>query len=201
VKRLALAAVAALAFAVLAAPAVSQNDNPKSTPTPKRCLPGAVRAYAAKVWDQTRWRRGDPKQAAVEGFRARLACAPAGSRSHLRQFWRSLQRDYYSARRVRLWRARVTPYYGCTSSGGCHAWAIPAYIVECESGGRYNDPSAPNGAYSLLSNALQGVPTWDTWRPASAAGDANPYEAPPKAQDIAAHRLWVAYGSEPWECA
>jgi hypothetical protein len=112
-------------------------------------------------------------------------------------------RDEAAERRAELRRARrerITPYYGCTASG-CGRYAIPSYIVDCESGGRFNDPSAPNGAYALLSLATHGVPTWDDWRPGWASGYAMPYQAPRLAQDIAAHRLWMAYGSEPWECA
>lgn len=116
--------------------------------------------------------------------------------------WRADKRAFYEHRQAELWRVRTTPFYGCTSIGGCGSYALPVYVVDCESGGRFNDPSAPNGAYSMLTGPLQGVPTWETYRPGWASGYAAPYQAPRKAQDIAAHRLYVAYGLEPWtECA
>lgn len=169
-KRLALVAVAALAFAVLAAPALSENS--PSHPTPQRCRPGAVRAYTAKVWDQNRWRRGDPTKAAVLGFRARLACAPAGHRTELRHFWRDSQRDFYSARQVRLWRARVKPF---VYPDGKH-WAVPYPIAWCESGGDYF--VGPSGAYGL-------IPPF-------------PQYLSPHRQDEIAHRLYVEQGEGPW---
>lgn len=95
-----------------------------------------------------------------------------------------------------LWRERVVPFHG-----GGRRWAIPYGVVVCESGARVNDSAAPNGAYSMLTGPLQGVPTWETWRPDWADGYAAPWEAPKRAQDIAAHRLFVAYGLSPWECA
>lgn len=165
-KRLALVAVAALAFAVLAALALSENS--PSHPTPQRCKPGAVRAYTAKVWDQNRWRRGDPTKAAVLGFRARLACAPPGHRTELRHFWRDSQRDFYSARQVRLKHARVDPFYGCLP-GGCH-WAMPIWSVNCESGGG----SASSNLYGNTQTYAEGMTKWQ--------------------QDLAAHRLLAEYG-------
>lgn len=92
---------------------------------------------------------------------------------------------------------RVTPYRAPDGT----PLALPWSIVDCESGGRFHSPSAPNGGYSLLTGPLQGVPTWETWRPRWASRFAAPYEAPKKAQDIAAYRLRMAYGLSPWECA
>lgn len=202
-KRLAaLAAVAVLTFAAWTATAVSEsNSNKQSTPPPQRCLYPAFKKFSARVWAVQRWQRGDPPSTTIEAAHKRIGCAPVRHRKAMKRRWREDKAAYYQHRSAKLWVTRVTPYYGCTSIGGCHMWAIPAYIVDCESGGRYNDPSAPNGAYSLLAGPLQGVSTWEEWRPGWAAGYSLPYEAPAKAQDEAAHHLWVAYGSEPWSCA
>ena len=56
-----------------------------------------------------------------------------------------------------------------------------------ESGDRYNDPSAPSGAYGI-------VPV--TW--ASYGYSGWPYEAPPAVQDALALRLYNEYGWQPW---
>ena len=136
-----------------------------------------------RVWSAARWRRGQPKQRTVEALHS---CAR----------WSTAKRRYYQHRSKLLWRERVTPF-----RGGGRFWAIPFSVVYCESGGRYHDPAAPNGAYALLTGPLQGVPTWESWRPGWASEYGAPYQAPKKAQDIAAHRLRMAYGLEPWECA
>jgi hypothetical protein len=168
----------------------------KRQPVHERCTTAAFRSFAEEVWD-ARWQRGAPAPATIRAKRQRVACAPAAHRRAMIRIWDRERDHYYSVRRTKLWQARVTPY-----PGDGRLWAIPYYIVACESGGRANSPAAPNGAYSLLTDPLQGVPTWETWRPDWADGHAAPYQAPKRAQDIAAHRLWVAYGSEPWvECA
>ena len=56
-----------------------------------------------------------------------------------------------------------------------------------ESGNRYNDPSAPSGAYGILIS---------TWRSFGYAGW--PYEAAPAVQDALALRLYSMYGFHPW---
>lgn len=120
---------------------------------------------------------------------ALLFSAPASAR---------FQIGPHPAKAVREWQLRHRIDRFCV---GRRCFAIPVPIVICESGGRYHSPSAPNGAYSLLSGPLQGVPTWETWRPRWASEYAEPFEAPAIAQDIAAHRLFQADGLAPWECA
>lgn len=162
---------------------------------PSRCTAQAFKPFAAKVWHAD-VHRGAPKPRTIQTKRRRVQCAPPGHRRAMRRFWERERAGYYVRRKATLWRERVTPY-----SGGGRWWAIPYYIVVCESGARVNDPAAPNGAYSLLTGPLQGVPTWESWRPDWADGYAAPYQAPKRAQDIAAHDLWEAHGTEPWDCA
>ena len=94
-----------------------------------------------------------------------------------------------------LFRQRVTPHYGCTTLGGCRWWALPAYIVDCESGGDYTPGRglAFGGAYGLLPS------TWQQYGGARWAAQAN--LAPAHAQDIVAARVWDAVGAGAWSCA
>ncbi len=193
-----------VAMASVASAAPSHNSQGADTPSGqgRTCTVEEFDIWAGKVWDQSRWRRGDPPEATTEAQRQWLACAPnATARHHMQDFWREVRAAYNAARKARLLFHKRNPYYGCTSYSGCGFYALPASVVECESGGRFHSPSAPNGAYSLLDNYRQGVPTWEQWRPAWADKYAEPYEAPRKAQDIATHRLLEAHGFEPWECA
>jgi hypothetical protein len=154
-------------------------------------------AFQLEVWQPKRWQRGAPPKKTKRAHRRHVVCA-AGPRHRraIRRGWQRRQAAFFKHRRTELWRERVTPY-----PGGGRRWAIPYYIVVCESGARINDPAAPNGAHSLLAGPLQGVPTWESWRPRWAAKYALPYQAPKRAQDVAAHRLLAAYGTAPWECA
>jgi muramidase (phage lysozyme) len=56
-----------------------------------------------------------------------------------------------------------------------------------ESGDRYNDPSAPSGAYGIISV---------TWHSYGYSGW--PYEASPATQDALALKLYNRYGWQPW---
>jgi len=56
-----------------------------------------------------------------------------------------------------------------------------------ESGDRYNDPSAPSGAYGILAS---------TWHSFGFSGW--PYQAAPAVQDALALKLYSLYGFHPW---
>jgi hypothetical protein len=56
-----------------------------------------------------------------------------------------------------------------------------------ESGGRYDSPDAPDGAYGILVS---------TWRSFGLSG--YPYEAAPGVQDEVALELYARYGFHPW---
>ncbi len=56
-----------------------------------------------------------------------------------------------------------------------------------ESGDRYNDPSAPSGAYGILAS---------TWHSFGFSGW--PYQAAPAVQDDLALKLYSLYGFHPW---
>jgi hypothetical protein len=151
------------------------------------CPVTQFRAFSAKVWRLDRWRREKPHQKALSAKAVWLECAGAGARRLMLAQWTEDQRAFYAHRRRELWRIRVTPFYGCTSLGGCGWWALPVGIVECESGGSY---FFPYGAYSILDTA------WQAWGGQTARAG----EAPKREQDRVAHVGWRLYGESPWEC-
>jgi peptidoglycan hydrolase CwlO-like protein len=72
-------------------------------------------------------------------------------------------------------------------------WAIPEYIVMCESGGNYHAVNASSGA----GGAYQIMPA--TWR--GYGGQGLPQDAPPAEQDRIAALIWRASGPGAWSCA
>ncbi len=72
-------------------------------------------------------------------------------------------------------------------------YAIPTYIVMCESGGNYNalNPSSgAGGAYQILPS---------TWR--AYGGQGSPQDAPKAEQDRIAGEIWRDSGPSAWSCA
>jgi peptidoglycan hydrolase CwlO-like protein len=72
-------------------------------------------------------------------------------------------------------------------------YAIPTYIVMCESGGNYRALNPSNGA----GGAYQILPS--TWR--AYGGQGLPHQAPPAEQDRIAAMIWRDSGPSPWSCA
>jgi peptidoglycan hydrolase CwlO-like protein len=72
-------------------------------------------------------------------------------------------------------------------------WAIPEYIVMCESGGNYHAVNASSGA----GGAYQIMPA--TWR--AHGGQGLPQDAPPAEQDRIAALIWADSGPGAWSCA
>lgn len=71
-------------------------------------------------------------------------------------------------------------------------YAIPAYIVMCESGGNYgavNPSSGAGGAYQILPS------TWELY-----GGQGEPQNAPKAEQDRIAGEIWVDSGPSAWVC-
>jgi septal ring factor EnvC (AmiA/AmiB activator) len=72
-------------------------------------------------------------------------------------------------------------------------YAIPTYIVMCESGGNYsavNPSSGAGGAYQILPS------TWALY-----GGQGAPQDAPKAEQDRIAGEIWVDSGASAWVCA
>lgn len=71
-------------------------------------------------------------------------------------------------------------------------YAIPAYIVMCESGGNYgavNPSSGAGGAYQILPS------TWELY-----GGQGEPQNAPKSEQDQIAGEIWADSGPSAWVC-
>lgn len=71
-------------------------------------------------------------------------------------------------------------------------YAIPAYIVMCESGGNYgavNPSSGAGGAYQILPS------TWELY-----GGQGEPQNAPKAEQDRIAAEIWSDSGPSAWVC-
>lgn len=71
-------------------------------------------------------------------------------------------------------------------------YAIPAYIVMCESGGNYgavNPSSGAGGAYQILPS------TWELY-----GGQGEPQNAPKEEQDRIAGEIWADSGPGAWVC-
>ena len=71
-------------------------------------------------------------------------------------------------------------------------YAIPAYIVMCESGGNYsaiNPSSGAGGAYQILPS------TWELY-----GGQGEPQSAPKAEQDRIAGEIWADSGTGAWVC-
>lgn len=72
-------------------------------------------------------------------------------------------------------------------------YAIPTYIVMCESGGNYsavNPSSGAGGAYQILPS------TWALY-----GGQGAPQDAPKAEQDRIAAEIWADSGASAWVCA
>lgn len=72
-------------------------------------------------------------------------------------------------------------------------YAIPTYIVMCESGGNYsalNPSSGAGGAYQILPS------TWELY-----GGKGEPQNAPKAEQDRIAGEIWEDSGPSAWACA
>lgn len=117
--------------------------------TAKSSLP-----FISKVWDKARWERGSPRHPELKAWRKKLKCAGAANRKAMQRRWQRKRRAYGRYRALRL----VAPY-----PGGGTWWAIPWYIVACESGGDWGayNPSGALGPYQLLGwGAPYPATTW-----------------------------------------
>lgn len=151
-----------------------------------------TRPFRAKTWRLDRWRRGAPpkKIRKAHGRHVRCAAGPR-HRKAMRHGWKKRKRAYNAHRRAKLAEqaelaqiSSVTPY-NCGSHG---SYAIPCYIVECESHFSWSaaNPSGAIGPYQLL-------------------GHGAPWPVTSLADKLAHHRiareLWMSQGSSPWVCA
>lgn len=186
-------------FAVLAVCLMSMLALPAtagSEAVPERCLTESFRPFAAQVWDAP-WQRGAPTMRVIQEKRQRIACAPDSHRGAMLRIWDRRRDAYYAFRTRKKRQARIdalTPY---------GAWAIPGYIVSCESGGdfrAYNEGYEPHGPGTGPGGAYQIIwQTWNAYAPRQFVNYAR--EATPLEQHLVAGRIWDDVGSSAWECA
>lgn len=187
--RLAVAVLVVVAVLAMILPAAAAE-------VPERCTTESFRPFAAKVWDAP-WQRGAPTTHAIQAKRARVRCAPPAHRRAMLHIWDRRRDHYYAFRERKRRQARLdaaTPY---------GKWAIPGYIVACESGGdfrAYNSGYEPNGPGSGPGGAYQII--WQTWnayaprRFVDHAQDASRLE-----QHLIAGMIWDDVGASAWDCA
>jgi predicted nucleic acid-binding Zn-ribbon protein len=127
--------------------------------------------------------RAESQAAALDAARQSEQGALASLQAQV-QTW---QREVEQAQQVSAAQAQQT----VTSWVG--KWAIPAYIVMCESGGNFravNPSSGAGGAYQILPS---------TWR--LYGGTGLPEDASPAEQSRIAAQIWADSGSGAWQCA
>jgi peptidoglycan hydrolase CwlO-like protein len=118
-----------------------------------------------------------------------VAAARSGTRSELSQTQSQISdlQQQIEAQRAAVGTGAGAPAY----LGG--PYAIPTYIVMCESGGNYhalNESSGAGGAYQILPS---------TWR--AYGGQGAPQDAPKAEQDRIAAEIWRDSGPSAWSCA
>jgi hypothetical protein len=160
-KRLPLAAVAALAIAVaLAAPAASENTHAHHSP-PDPCAhhrhPGAEqRALAQQVFAYSHWQRPAPGPGAVATMRRLRGCAPARRRDEMAAGWKAAAGDLKLQHRYR----EVATFPGFVGEGRFLRWlVIPSWVVEDETSecSRYGDTPQAGECRWTIANPESGA--------------------------------------------
>lgn len=176
-KRLPTTAVALVAVLLALSATAHTSATPNAVP-PVHCTAKAFAPFSKRVWSLDHWNRGKPPAKVIQALRRREACAGTLNRAAMRKVW---QRDRLHYGRYRAFRL-IAPYPG----GGTY-WAIPAYIVECESHYSWSaaNPSGAVGPYQLLG--------WGAPYPAATWHEK-------MENHRIAHELYVSQGASPWVC-
>src|SRR4051794_4787182 len=135
----------------------------------------------------------EASQQAAGRSAAAVAAARAGTQSSLSdaQGQVSQLEEEQAAQQARQQEQSSSGAGSPASLGG--PYAIPTYIVMCESGGNYhalNPSSGAGGAYQILPS---------TW--AAYGGHGEPQNAPKAEQDRIAAEIWRDSGPSAWSCA
>ena len=138
--------------------------------------------------------RAPGRNIATHGVRTRHGVRPATDRElarSIRTFRRWLSPP---APRAAAGDVAPTAFRSAASHTG-GKWAIPTYIVMCESRGNYRaeNPSGPgpSGAYQITDG---------TWKANGGSPRAPAAQASPAEQDEVAARIYAAQGAAPWAC-
>lgn len=129
-------------------------------------------------------------RSAAEGTAARLASENSGREAEIEQLKSSIAEWEKEIRKREAASAAEAEQEVAQALGG--PFAIPTYIVMCESGGNYaalNPSSGAGGAYQILPS------TWETY-----GGEGLPNEASKAEQDRIAGLIYADSGTSPWVC-
>lgn len=181
----------------LAIPSITSGEQSRvpSTPLRTKCY-GSFHQFtvdefkplARRIYRHKGWRRDDPLTNKKRFLMKRMKkCAQNPlSRKRMRHLQARSARAWYRWKIAEEETYENTPEVG---PGGTH-WAIPWYIVSCESGGDYgaiNTSSGARGAYQMMPSTYGEYCVRCDWSKAD--------------QDRAARALYEAKGSGPWSCA
>jgi hypothetical protein len=187
---LAFFAIATMAFAG----PTGGSEEPSVDATPATCDEKTVRLHLSRAkalikgaYALSRWEDGTPaKWAEKAAWQSHKQCIKIEKVQRQIEAYREKRAEKFSEyRKDRLFQAKYLPYSG---PGKTH-WAIPYYIVACESGGNWNayNPSGASGPYQLLG--------WGAPMPVNS-------EADKRAHHKIAARLWRGgAGASHWVCA
>lgn len=188
---LGLAVLIVVAINVISAKAVQATtiDRCPNQPQVLKTAEGAHKR-AAKGWNAKKVKKD---KSAIERVRIQSRCAPTkDGRKYVKNEIKNAKKRYKKAKIDRL-------YNELTASPG---QARLQRLRWCESGNRYNDPSAPAGAYGMLQGWSVSLSYYKESGWIKLTGDkpdSPPYTAGKKEQDIRASLLHQHGGS--WECA
>lgn len=127
--------------------------------------------------------RSEPSRSEIEAYQSHRRCIRD---KDIRKSLAALRHRLKAALEQRQLAASVTPYPG---PNGTH-WAIPWYVVDCESHGdwgAYNASSGATGPYQMLPSTYGGVCDTCDWSQPD--------------QHLAASRVWARSGGGEWSCA
>jgi len=187
------------AFAAPASPTPYTPDHPR--PNCERLYKlGLFKAQLRRSFSERRWKDPTPvKPRERRQLRTMKRCAATPwHKRRMRQLERQARKAHRERRRDRLHRQRerreLLPYRGPDG----RRWAIPWYIVRCESGGNFrarNPVSTAGGAYQIIDS------TWYAYG-GSRYADSHPAAvAPKREQHRVAARVLAGQGLGAWECA
>jgi septal ring factor EnvC (AmiA/AmiB activator) len=134
-------------------------------------------------------------RAAAEGAAAHLQSVEAARQASLSKLKASIGtwvKEIQAAKAAQAERISAEEAEGEVERWLGGPYAIPAYVVMCESGGNYgavNPSSGAGGAYQILPS------TWELY-----GGQGEPQNAPKAEQDRIAAEIWADSGPSAWVC-
>lgn len=188
-----LAGVLALALLITAtAPGKTNVDRCPNAPEVLK-TPAGAHERAAKGWNRKTLKKN---RGAIQRVRTQARCVPTkNGRQHVQT---QIDTARYKYKKAKFKAAKKALYNKITSAPGQARLAV---LRQCESTNRYNDPSAPAGAYGMLQGWSL-AQTYYTKKMRKYFGNPSspPYTATPDQQDILASLLYQHHGTSPWEC-